>query len=231
MLTEALIAAFLGAILCLDRIFVQAMISRPIVVAPAIGWVLNEPSAGLTAGALLELFWADRTAVGAYVPPNESLAAILIAGSVSIVAHQTGGASREHFVLCFLFFLPFGILGGKMDAAICRWNSGLSDAALRDADKGDHRSVGRRHLTAMGRTFLAYSLFLFLSLSVGCYFLLEAASRLSPEMIRAFGLSYRLLPLIGLAVALKALSSPRAVHVFCAVYLIVFLIAEMTRAS
>ena len=99
MLFDVMIAAFLGAVLCLDRLFVQAMISRPIVAAPAVAWLLNEPSAGLMAGALLELFWLDRTAIGAYVPPNESLAAILVAGSAAILSHQFAGHLFQPFHL------------------------------------------------------------------------------------------------------------------------------------
>jgi mannose/fructose/N-acetylgalactosamine-specific phosphotransferase system component IIC len=229
MLFEAMIAAFLGAVLCLDRIFVQAMIARPIVVAPAVAWLLNDPSTGLMAGALLELFWLDRTAIGAYVPPNESLAAILVAGSASIVSHQIGGQSREIFVLCFLFFLPFGVWGGKMDAVICRWNNGLSDAALQDAARGDVTAVSRRHLTAALRTFLFNGVFLFVGMACGCYLLQWIVSLMSPWMAQALGFAYVLLPLLAIAAALNALSNPRAIHIFCVAYLVALLIVEWVR--
>ncbi len=229
MLFEAMIAAILGAVLCLDRIFVQAMISRPIVAAPAVAWLLNEPSAGLMAGALLELFWLDRTAIGAYVPPNESLAAILVAGSASIVSHQIGGQSREIFVLCFLFFLPFGVWGGKMDAVICQWNNGLSDAALQDAARGDMTAVSRRHLTAALRTFLLNGAFLFAGMAGGCYLLRWVVPLMSPWLAQALGFAYILLPLLAIAAALNALSNPRAIHIFCVAYLLVLLIVEWVR--
>jgi len=229
MLLDALIAAFLGAVLCLDRIFVQAMIARPIVAAPAVAWVLNEPSAGLMAGAILELFWLDRTAIGAYVPPNESLAAILVAGSASILSQQFSGQSREIFVLCFLFFLPFGIWGGKMDAIICQCNNGLSDAALQDASKGDMTSVSRRHLTAALRTFLSDGIFLFVGLVAGCLLIRSVVPLMSPWLAQAVGFAYVLLPLLAIAAALNALSNPRAIHIFCVAYLIVLLIVEWTR--
>ncbi len=229
MLFEAMIAAFLGAVLCLDRIFVQAMIARPIVVAPAVACLLNEPSTGLMAGALMELFWLDRTAIGAYVPPNESLAAILVAGSASIISHQIGGQSREIFVLCFLFFLPFGVWGGKMDAVICQWNNGLSDAALQDAARGDMTAVSRRHLTAALRTFLFSGVFLFVGMAGGCYLLQWAVSLMSPWLAQALGFAYVLLPLLAVAAALNALSNPRAIHIFCVAYLVALLIVEWVR--
>ncbi|HOG16032.1 MAG TPA: PTS sugar transporter subunit IIC [Syntrophales bacterium] len=229
MLFDVMIAAFLGAVLCLDRLFVQAMISRPIVAAPAVAWLLNEPSAGLMAGALLELFWLDRTAIGAYVPPNESLAAILVAGSAAILSHQFAGHSREIFVLCFLFFLPFGVWGGKMDAVICQWNNGLSDRALEDAARGDMTAVSRRHLTAALRSFFSDGVFLFAGMAAGCYLLRGFVPLMSPWMTQTLGLAYILLPLIALAAALNALSNPRAIHIFCVAYLVAILIVEWAR--
>ena len=57
MIVNVLIVSIVGGILCLDRIFVQALISRPIVAAPVIGLILGDPYTGLIAGAFIELFW------------------------------------------------------------------------------------------------------------------------------------------------------------------------------
>ena len=61
---NVLIVSIVGGVLCLDRIFVQALISRPIVAAPVIGMILGDPYTGLIAGAFIELFWIDRLPVG-----------------------------------------------------------------------------------------------------------------------------------------------------------------------
>jgi len=61
--------------MCLDRIFIQAMISRPIVIAPVAGIILGQPYTGLMTGAILELFWMDRAPIGIYIPPNDSVTA------------------------------------------------------------------------------------------------------------------------------------------------------------
>ena len=76
--------------MCLDRIFIQAMISRPIVIAPVTGLILGEPRTGLMIGALLELFWMDRVPIGIYIPPNDSIAAAF-ATSLAILV---GGTAR-----------------------------------------------------------------------------------------------------------------------------------------
>ena len=70
MIMNVLIVSIVGGILCLDRIFVQVLISRPIVAAPVIGMILGDPYTGLIAGAFIELFWIDRLPIGAAVALN-----------------------------------------------------------------------------------------------------------------------------------------------------------------
>jgi len=69
--------ALLGGVLCLDRVALQVMISRPVVVGPVIGMVLSEPFTGLIIGAFIELLWIDRSPMGLYIPPNDSIATVL----------------------------------------------------------------------------------------------------------------------------------------------------------
>jgi len=66
------------------------MISRPIIIAPIIGLILNNPYAGLIIGAMIEMFWIDRIPIGIYIPPNDSLVAVL-ATSVAILAVRNWG--------------------------------------------------------------------------------------------------------------------------------------------
>ena len=87
---ETAIAVVLGTLICLDRVFVQFMISRPIVAGPLIGLALGDPYTGLTAGALLELLWIDRIPVGPYVPPNDTFVAILTTAGAILAAPVWG---------------------------------------------------------------------------------------------------------------------------------------------
>ena len=79
MFIKIILISFVGSLLCLDRIFIQAMISRPIIIAPVVGILLGNPYAGLIIGAILELFWIDRIPIGIYIPPNDSVVAAFAA--------------------------------------------------------------------------------------------------------------------------------------------------------
>jgi len=89
------------------------MISRPIVIAPVIGIVLGNPYAGLIIGAMLELFWMDRSPIGIYIPPNDSIAAALAASLAILAGQSLGVVTKELTALSILLAIPFGILAKK----------------------------------------------------------------------------------------------------------------------
>ena len=102
MFVKIIIISFVGGLLCLDRIFIQAMISRPIIIAPVIGIILGNPYAGLIIGAILELFWMDRIPVGIYIPPNDSIAAAFAASMAILAGLSLGAVTKELMTLSIL---------------------------------------------------------------------------------------------------------------------------------
>jgi mannose/fructose/N-acetylgalactosamine-specific phosphotransferase system component IIC len=48
--------------------FLQAMLSRPIALAPLTGWALGDTAGGLLVAAPLELFWLGAVNLGAALP-------------------------------------------------------------------------------------------------------------------------------------------------------------------
>ena len=137
MILKLVVVSIAGGILCLDRIVLQAMISRPIVAAPLIGLILGDPYTGLIAGAFIELFWIDRLPIGAYIPPNDTVAAILITASSIESARLLGGLSQGLIALAVLIVVPLGILAQRMELWIGRGNEKLVEEALSDAARGD----------------------------------------------------------------------------------------------
>ena len=110
MFWNVLITSFAGGIICLDRIFLQVMVSRPVVAGPIIGLILNDPFTGLLCGALVELLWIDRLPIGTYVPPNDSITTVIITAAAIITGNTFGHHSRELATFCILLFLPLGYL-------------------------------------------------------------------------------------------------------------------------
>jgi mannose/fructose/N-acetylgalactosamine-specific phosphotransferase system component IIC len=81
--------AILGGFICLDKVFLQAMISRPVVAGPIIGMALSDPFTGLIIGAFIELLWIDRSPMGLYIPPNDSIVAVLATAGAILAGKES----------------------------------------------------------------------------------------------------------------------------------------------
>jgi len=212
--------SIIGGILCLDRVVVQAMISRPIVSAPLIGLILGDPYTGLIAGAFVELFWIDRLPIGAYIPPNDSIVGILITGSCIGTAGFIGNLPDGLIVLAMLLLLPLGNMAQRMELWLIAKNEGLAREALMNGLDGDIRSISKAHLTAMARYYLLSCGFILLALPASTALLTWFYPRLGPVIVRALDVVFTLLPLIGAGVVLNTINMRGMIPIFCAVFLI-----------
>jgi PTS system mannose-specific IIC component len=231
MILKVIVVSFAGAFLCLDRIVLQAMISRPIVAAPVIGLILGDPYTGLIAGAFIELFWIDRLPIGAYIPPNDTMAAILITASSIESARLIGTISQGLIALSVLIFIPLGVLAQRMEFWITQGNEKLTRAALNDAARGDIRSIARKHLSAILKTYLLSAAFILIALPIGIAAMSWLYPRLAPFVIRGLTLLYSLLPLLGAAVALSTINLRGTVPIFCAVFLAATVVLGFIRSG
>src|SRR6266404_2966302 len=106
------IAAFIGGLSALERKgALQLMLSRPIVLAPMLGWALGDAQGGLLLGIPLELLFLGGVNLGGNLPDNESLLAAALTATV----------------------VPAGLVAGTgVDAPL---------AALERAERGDPSAV------------------------------------------------------------------------------------------
>jgi mannose PTS system EIIC component len=216
-----MLISFVGGLLCLDRVFIQAMISRPIIIAPVIGIILGNPYAGLIIGAILELFWIDRIPVGIYIPPNDSIAAALAASLAILTGLSLGRLTKELMVLSILLAIPFGILAKKIDVKIMESNNLLSDQALDAAKVQDIRAIERKTYRGLAKVLLFYIVFLFILQLLFIPALIWIYPKLPAEINAMLFLAYYFLPLLGIAVALNTIKLRGAIPVFCAIFLVV----------
>lgn len=229
MISKLIFVSITGGILCLDRVFIQAMISRPIVSAPLIGLILGDPYTGLVAGAFIELFWIDRLPIGAYIPPNDTIVAILITGSSIGTAGLIGSLPTGLIALAILLLLPLGILAQTMEFWLIGKNERLAREALMNGIDGDVRSVSKGHLTALVRYYLLSCGFILLTLPIVIALMTWLYPRLSPMIVRGLDLIYALLPLIGVAVVLNTINIRGIIPIFCAVFLTTTAIISLIR--
>ena len=139
LLGMAALAALAGGVLAVERKgALQLMLSRPLVLAPIMGWLLGDARGGLTLGVPLELLFLGGVNLGGNLPDNETLLAAALTSIVvpAGMAAQTG-VDPALAALGLLLLFPLALFGRSLERAAERRNAQLLDEALAAAAKGD----------------------------------------------------------------------------------------------
>jgi len=224
---NSLEVALLGGVICLDRVFLQAMISRPIVAGPLIGVVLSDPFTGLIIGAFIELLWIDRLPMGLYVPPNDSVAAILATAGAILAGREWGSPPPELIALAILLFLPSGILARQVDVWIIKTNGRLSQKAAEYARMGNIKGLAREHRYGLVKVFAGAVLVILVCLVPGVLILKWGFPLLPERVLKALLYTYSFIPVLGIAVALSTIKLRGAVPLFAGIFLLATLVMEI----
>jgi mannose PTS system EIIC component len=227
MFCEAAFVAVFGGIICLDRMVLQAMFSRPVVAGPLIGWMLGDPYTGLIGGAFVELLWIDRLPFGAYVPPNDTFVVVLVTAGSVLAGREIGHVSKELIALSILLFVPFGVLGQQLESWIRRSNDRLSQGAVEDAKTGNMRGIASKHWTGLAKMFVLSIFFILIALIPGVLFLENIFPLIPEKMISALTYSYFFIPLLGVGVALNTIKLRGMIPVFSGIFLVIALVMEL----
>lgn len=228
MIWKVMIVSLAGGVLHLDRIFMQMMISRPVVAGPLVGWILSDAFTGLLCGALIELLWMDRLPIGTYVPPNETMTTVIVTAAAIIAGDHLGQPSRELTVLALLAFLPLGYAAQQLDAWVIRSNDDLAKKAVTLADGGHWRGIERQHMKALSKSLILSTMFIFTAVAIGSRVLVEVFASLPPFVHKALTIMYFFIPMLGIAVALTTVKRKGAISLFCAVFVALVIIWEWT---
>lgn len=228
---KAILAASLGGVLCLDRIFLQAMISRPVVVATAVGFALHDLPTALVMGSIIEILWADHLPIGVYIPPNDSVMAVVATGSTILAGEEIGSVSKEMIAFSILLFLPLAFLAQKLDQWIVATNSTLSDRAVRSAAEGRPEGITGSIRISLVKTLTLYTLFIFLFLLIGDVILVKVYPLLSGDVpMKALLIVFWSLPLIGIAAVLNAVRQRGVLPVFTGLFFLAVLFGTLLRS-
>lgn len=115
--------ALLVGALGLDQTAVaQVMLSQPLVGGAIIGWFAGEPETGLFAGAFFQFLCLAELPVGASVPPDSVLAALIGVASFIALGHPAGWSDQALLGLLACAFLPLAALARVADVRVRRAN-------------------------------------------------------------------------------------------------------------
>lgn len=113
--------------------FLQAMLSRPIALAPLAGLALGDAAGGLVVAAPLELLWLGAINLGAALPIHEALGTAAIAGGAVLAGQALGtGVTPPVAVLAVLLCAPLALLGRRTDRLVEAENERLALRAERE---------------------------------------------------------------------------------------------------
>ena len=134
----AAVAALIGGLAAVERKgALQLMLSRPIVLAPLLGWALGDPRGGLVLGVPLELIFLGGVNLGGSLPENETLLAAALTSAVVPAGIAAGtGVDAPLAALGLALLYPLAVVGRRLDRASETHNAQLSDRALARAARG-----------------------------------------------------------------------------------------------
>ena len=175
-----LVLALVAGLAAVERKgFLQAMLSRPITLAPVAGWALGDLQGGVLVAAPLELFWLGAVNLGAALPVHEALGTAAIAGGAVLAGRAFGaGTTPEIAILAVLLCAPLALLGRKADRLVEIWNERLAVRA--------ENALAHHHPTAAVRANLYGLVLPFAIAAVLAPAGAAAAEAIIPALLRAF---------------------------------------------
>jgi mannose/fructose/N-acetylgalactosamine-specific phosphotransferase system component IIC len=209
--SQVALAGLWGGIVAVERkAFLQAMLSRPLVAATAMGALLGDVPAGLFVGMLLELFHLGSASLGAALPENDTLSATGTAAAAATMASATGaGSTPALWSLAILVFIGLGRAGRWLERALERYSARLATAALASADEGNLRRAVRQNLWGMWPHFAVFGGATALCALCG-YALGVLAQELPLPLLRGLAWAYPAMGSVAAAVAARGSHARRA---------------------
>ena len=143
LLGTAAVAALIGGLAAVERKgALQLMLSRPIVLAPLLGWALGDPRGGLVLGVPLELIFLGGVNLGGSLPDNETLLAAALTSAVVPAGIFAGtGVDAPLAALGLALLYPLAVAGRRLDRASETHNAQLSERALASVARGADRAA------------------------------------------------------------------------------------------
>lgn len=200
----------LGAVLALDYAMVgQFMISQPLVIGGIFGALLGDTATGVLIGALIQLIWISIMPVGAYVPPDYNVTGGVTVILTLMLVRQYGFHLGTSMVLVLGMSIPAGILSGKLDIVVRRFNIHLAQNAESLAGKYGLTGIALANLAGLAPAFLRNFLIYLLWLGPGAWLAVRLSGNLPPQAAKGLGLVFWIIPALAFAVVLEIIAKDR----------------------
>ena len=190
--------------------FLQAMLSRPIVLAPLTGWAVGDLGAGLLLAPVLELLWLGAVNLGAAVPAHESLGPTAIVGSTAFAAQALETrAIPELAAFALIVAVPAALLGRLGERAAEAWNERIASRAEAELSVHHLRRAAQCNLYGLGISFGLSAILAPLTAAFAAW-LIPTVLRLQPGLAFPLRVAFFALGAFACAAGAKALRARAA---------------------
>lgn len=229
---DYLLVAVVAGLAAVERKgFLQAMLSRPVALAPIVGFALGDLPGGLLLGPPLELLWLGAVNMGASLPPNESLGAAAIAGGAVLAGQALGtGVTPAVAVLAVALAGTLSVVGRTTDRAIEEWNVRLAARAEALLDRGLDRAAVRENLHGLALPFAVSALLAPAAAALAAW-IIPAFLRAYPGLDAPLGWGWVALGGLAAAAGARAFRSARGIGLFAGSAAVVFAVGWLAGGA
>ena len=182
------------------------LLSRPLVLAPLVGWALGDLHQGVIIGASLELIFMGNIKVGAAIPPD------VVTGGVLGTAFAIESGKGVGIALALA--IPISILAEMLLSALFVTRSAFNKVFSRYAEAGDHRAIQRLHLVSGFIKPFLMALLGFLALQLGSAAMKSLLDKIPAWVNTGLQVAGNLLPALGFALLMNLLFHKRVAPYF-----------------
>ncbi|MFH1784410.1 MAG: PTS sugar transporter subunit IIC [bacterium] len=209
MIDQIVLISFVGSFISLDVMTIwQVMISRPLVTAPVVGWILGDMGTGIIIGIMLELIWINVLPIGTVIPPDVSTSAI-IATAQAVLTKQF--LPYQHMdvliMIAVMWAVPLGVIYKKIDIWLRWFNRHFAHQVDSFAQSGN--TIGIEFITRMSIAAIFAKTFVFYVIAIwlGVQLTVKVVPVLPHNVKMGLELARSLLPALGFAAVLDIFGS------------------------
>lgn len=187
-MTQALLVAIWAGICAIDDIGTQ-MLRRPLLIAPVVGLIMGNLTAGLLIGATLEVMWMGVGNVGAYSAPD------MISGTCIGTALGIASGGTE---VAVALAVPTSLLAQQL---LVLYKSGivaLNPIADKIAESGDFSKIFRINYIPMCIAFLIRAVPTFIAIYLGADVIDVIVAALPANVMGGLSVAGKIIPAVGI---------------------------------
>jgi Phosphotransferase system, mannose/fructose/N-acetylgalactosamine-specific component IIC len=192
------------------------MINQPLVLCPMVGLIMGDFTAGVIAGATLQLVFLGVMPIGGTLPPDATLG--------SVIGTAFAISMSQDVEIALTFAVPIAMVGSIFTLAGYLIRGLFNPAVERMCAEGNARGLERTHIALAFLPDLPKIIILFLALVVGAGPAKSLVAAIPQVVIDGLDFASDLMPAVGIALLLRMMWSKKmAVYFFLGVLLVAFL--------